>query len=761
MAELQKSSTATFRMLQSNPEPEEPPRPVKRARVTLACQRCKARKQKSFDALWELYGNSADDFCLQCDGAHPACSKCKAHKLPCKYIIPNKPMPFGKNHYIKALENKIAELKSYIRENSLQLQSSQDDVQDVQNSPHCPSALQDSNPHSPETETWQPQEENTTNITEDTYASENDDNETFGSQKGLDSMVDVLRDLSLDANGGYIGASSHVNIGKLISSIINSGRSKDLTGNSHVQDSRNVRLPTLSLGIGQECESFGFSDVPADVADRLVIEYMKHISHRWPILQSSWIQKLHLRRDTIDNVFEKSTLHLIYAIGGWCLETTGKAGGFYPEKHHAVSLRNLDGILQFHDTRAIQTLLLLAIYCLRAPTGPGAWFYVRLAMLICIDLGLHRRTTSQDRPSLNAEMKKRLFWSCYCFDRQMSISLGRPFAISDRDIDAELPLDIDEAADDMKSLERTSQVDLSIVPMTSTTLSSFVHVLKLRQIESNIQQNIYRVDRSGEASAVETDYFLEQLSRWRSMIPLDIRKKANAQSITLDGYDFYILKPTVDPRFLRTCAQACVGICQIYKRLYQNTSVGCSMEALQTVLLAGLTLIYCTWISPEIFNNSTSNDIDSCNIVLIFITERLPGTKKYQNAFELAKNKVIDSIADGSHQKPQEAIGALTPDLRSTLDSFEVGDDGREELSRMMHNMAGIQKGAELALAQAASAGPQFYSSEGPLEFPHLGTQFQFNRVFGDHMITGLEMTGVRFPQHDDDDNDNDSNFSK
>jgi hypothetical protein len=55
-------------------------------------------------------------------------------------------------------------------------------------------------------------------------------------------------------------------------------------------------------------------------------------------------------------------------------------------------------------------------------------------------MGFHRRTPRKRRPLMETEMRKRVFWSCYCLDRQVSIILGRPFAISDRDIDVEVSI---------------------------------------------------------------------------------------------------------------------------------------------------------------------------------------------------------------------------------------------------------------------------------------------------------------------------------
>ena len=60
-----------------------------------------------------------------------------------------------------------------------------------------------------------------------------------------------------------------------------------------------------------------------------------------------------------------------------------------------------------------------------------------LAMKMSIELGLHRKRRTLEI-SLQSELNKRLFWSCYSWDRELSIVMGRPPSISDHDIDAEV-----------------------------------------------------------------------------------------------------------------------------------------------------------------------------------------------------------------------------------------------------------------------------------------------------------------------------------
>jgi hypothetical protein len=258
------------------------------------------------------------------------------------------------------------------------------------------------------------------------------------------SVTEILRDLSIEASGGYIGASSNITMGRMIGSLVKRKDSVTLNLQSAFDDEpspRSLYQPFGSTHFGPDPHA---SLMQSPLCDKLLIGYLKHMSLRWPLLRTSFIRGLHDRRNILTGTYEASVLHLVYAIGGRFLETTGQLGAFSPEDHHAAALQHLDEILEFNDMRTIEVLLLLSLYSLRAPKGPGAWTYVGLAMRLCIDLGLHRRTKAKGSRSASLltlsalEMRKRVFWTAYCLDRQVSIVLGRPFSISDRDIDAEV-----------------------------------------------------------------------------------------------------------------------------------------------------------------------------------------------------------------------------------------------------------------------------------------------------------------------------------
>jgi hypothetical protein len=100
----------------------------------------------------------------------------------------------------------------------------------------------------------------------------------------------------------------------------------------------------------------------------------------------------------------------------------------------------MDQILDQHNLGTVQFLILLGVHGQRSPYGAGAWSQTRYATSVCIEMGLHRkrnRATSVEH-TRETEIRRRVFWSCYCLDRTASVVLGRAFAIADRDINVEV-----------------------------------------------------------------------------------------------------------------------------------------------------------------------------------------------------------------------------------------------------------------------------------------------------------------------------------
>lgn len=309
--------------------------------------------------------------------------------------MPDKPMPLGQDHYIGSLERRVAELETLLASHGIN---------------------ETSNDH------WN---EHGTALMQASAAAQSDDftagndrevsprsdsskrQEVLDWRDDIDPVVAVLRSLSLDANGsGYIGASSHVALGRLFNFL----RPSELDDTVHLGLTADVMSgrPTSSCTDATE-KNIQLMDVPAHVADRLLAGFMKHIATRFPVVHSVWLRELQHRRESLNDALEISILHLAYAAAGKFIETTGEQGNFASKEHFRSATCLLDVVLEQNSAGAVQVLMLMAIYCLRDSVGPGAWAYSRTALLLAIDHGLHRQTKEMSHFNLRNELRRTNF----------------------------------------------------------------------------------------------------------------------------------------------------------------------------------------------------------------------------------------------------------------------------------------------------------------------------------------------------------------
>lgn len=201
---------------------------------------------------------------------------------------------------------------------------------------------------------------------------------------------------------------------------------------------------------------------------------------------------------------------------------------FQPEEYHASAVVHLESCLGSSPAadgfggglEELQAVLLLASFALLRPVAPGLWYIVGVAVRLAIDLGLHhedgigldsvdedeavRRMAHAEgmgetsnhatRPKLKVDprergrrefirdLRRRLWWCVYSFDRLVSTCVGRPFGISDQVITTKFPSLLDD--------EYITKSGFVSPPSQETRTYKLVshHYLKLRLLQSEIQQ---------------------------------------------------------------------------------------------------------------------------------------------------------------------------------------------------------------------------------------------------------------------------------
>lgn len=534
-------------------------RHAKRDRVSLACQRCQRRKQR-------------------CDGREP-CRPCSKYGSQCSYVAHTTLAAGERKEYTRALEQRVAELESQLT------YLGQPDA----NRDHYQS-------DSPEQSPWQPSCARCQTRHEE----------------GNDILV-AVRDLSLSASGHYIGATSNISLSRVLTSV-SQGAQYARSTNESAEDP----APKSMYDQGLQHEHI----LPAaarETMDRLKLGWMQHIATRYPFLHSPCVMSLFEDQQSTASLYDRCMLSLVCAVSGRWLESAGEMGYFYSDRHYELALKHTDDILSLGGTRAIDFLLLLALYCTRAPKNPGAWTYIGAAMRLCIELGLHR-AKPRHGPSMARELEKRKFWTTYCMDRDVCIAIGRPPSISDHDIDTEMPLHIDEAECDETVVQQAAAEALHR-NVSYATLTPFIHRLKLKFIESKIQHVAYRVDKPEPLTSLSVDGFLAQLDDWYQEIPVQAQHFEPRPSVPYDGMEFYTihynrcvrlllypqlsLKP-VPMHYLERCAKASAGVICDYRQIHRRFAVGFSAMSIQSVFLSGMSVH-----SRQRLSTDTSHRVDT------------------------------------------------------------------------------------------------------------------------------------------------------
>jgi hypothetical protein len=251
-------------------------------------------------------------------------------------------------------------------------------------------------------------------------------------------------------------------------------------------------------------------------------------------------------------------------------------------------------------------------------------------------------------------------------------------------------------------IQALPNADPSLRPDVSTSLSCFIHIIRLRKIESHIQQSIYRVDKHKNLSRKKIDYFLGILEEWRGASPIPFPEN-DTETYSYDGVYYFevyyykclrlllyphLLSPVVDPDILVRCADACGGVCRSYKALHRETSVGFSLMAIYAIFLSGLTLLYCLWMSPStIYSTTTMNDLNACSVLLYVIAERWPDAKRYRDAFETIKQNVLTKLEHGANANKRVPVPGLAKPGLQELGSQGFHPGEAQEYAKMMSDM--------------------------------------------------------------------------
>ncbi|KAF1985211.1 hypothetical protein K402DRAFT_413376 [Aulographum hederae CBS 113979] len=189
---------------------------------------------------------------------------------------------------------------------------------------------------------------------------------------------------------------------------------------------------------------------PKAVTDQLVTNYYRSFHRYMPIMH--WPTFLH----DIDSLYAKGTFlgspqiwvsmfHAVLACGTLMSgddapdALKADAEGVHYLTYSIRCLNTWTDELQIDSARAC---LLSSIFLTELNLKSAGWVWLGSAVRICQEIGLHCETGPW--PAMEAEVRRRLWWTTYAWDRILALEGGRPLLINDEDCSVEWPSPYDD-----------------------------------------------------------------------------------------------------------------------------------------------------------------------------------------------------------------------------------------------------------------------------------------------------------------------------
>ncbi|KAF3080750.1 hypothetical protein TWF102_002106 [Orbilia oligospora] len=462
-------------------------------RVAQACDRCRSKK-------------------IRCDGIRPSCSQCASVGFQCKTSdkLSRRAFPRGYTESleerVRALEAEVTELKSLL--------DAKDEQLDVLSrlhsfSPYSPSSLSSTSPK-------RPTPSKTVSESSGPSAAEPDDccNE--------DDIFAMPESSSLvhDGKSGefYTGASSGRAFIDIFKSRMKETSPCDIEFSGNTFFTRKERIVKI---FPNRSAAHAVKPPPRMISDLLVTAFFQEYHPLFPVLHrpkflSIYENLINCEQESPEyprEYHEIAQLFLVFSIASSQSETrnTAEHESFTRQWQYA-----LEAIMLEPSLESLQCLVLAQLYCMSIGDDSRLNQYKSLAVGTAMRLGLNQDQKKFGVTALQLEMRKRAFWCVYLLDAFSASMLGLPTLISDDEVNAEYPADIDD--------EYVSESGfLPTMPGDHTKISSALALFRGSRILSKVLSTVYSMKSSNKQSYKQLQQLEEDLDSWKMNLPEHLR----------------------------------------------------------------------------------------------------------------------------------------------------------------------------------------------------------------------------------------------
>ncbi|KAL4963422.1 uncharacterized protein BDV14DRAFT_209941 [Aspergillus stella-maris] len=339
-----------------------------------------------------------------------------------------------------------------------------------------------------------------------------------------------------------------------------------------------------------------------------------------------------------------------------------KVHRWHPYGYFLSAMQHFKSDILSRGVSSIQDLLLIGRFGIYHHIGTSIWEITQLCMRLCIEHGLPKPPTTR-KPLLQEQLERRVFWECYVIDRYSSITLDRPLAIADRDIQVLLPVDAND--EEIEAAEGAlSDLDLfqvaSSVRSGHSELTVFFSSVRHRQITSNIYGLFQVKSLSGGPQTVTatgricTNLYrlLRELDNWRQSTPVfenpkclyetqdwwDLRWRRERLILVRKAMDMVPKRANTPPRdLLALCFENATAVITLFCRLYTSKQMTYTRSYFQTLFTAGLSIIFYLSVASDLDIAAMDQAMEAlaqCEHVFKELGHELPDAIQYVAVYE-------------------------------------------------------------------------------------------------------------------------------
>ncbi|KAI1419399.1 fungal-specific transcription factor domain-containing protein [Xylaria sp. FL1777] len=679
-----------------------------------ACNRCRLRKNR-------------------CDQKLPSCASCEKARVACVGYDPITKREIPRS-YVYYLETRVDQLESLLRAQNIQFPP-------PENLEYC------SRPGNDGGHARSPNEGALSMLSEAAEAS--------GIPQPFQNSDDPGRPNKILRTGSstgpkHLGSANGVSFARVVFAAVQSSvgdhRStsdkggirpyKSTFGNGDVTGGTSMRDSFFGLHTRPTISPAPFPD--RDLALKLVELYFEHANPQIPLLHRvdfmQMFEHAYADEGRIRGPRELYILNMVFAIGGGIImdsQTTSRVSGeekkqAQPEEYHASAIIHLETCLNGGGLEELQAVLLLASFALLRPVPPGLWYIVGVAVRLAIDLGLYYEdgkdvefdlgepkgiTNVQDANGKSREavqrergrreyvrdLRRRLWWCTYAFDRIVSTCVGRPFGVSDQVITTEFPSMLEDRyitpagiANAPVDGEPTYKVVAKHYLRLRLLQSEILQVLQYQQAQTarfngqnlqneymhtqlpspflsrfdsfrnwrkNIDERLYSWKNSAptkqDSGVAFSPEFLE-LNYWQAIIML-YRQSLSVPAMFESEYHTSkeVNSPSVysqerqedQERVYVKVAEAGQKILRLYRQLHLQGLVNYTYLATHHLFMAGISYLYAIWHSLVVRSRLTMDEVDftilAATSVFSDLIDKCPPAEACRDAFDRTAKATI------------------------------------------------------------------------------------------------------------------------